>query len=139
MTIEDIERAHQREIQIRRLRREIRELNNNLLPSKVRAIEVNGEIQYASGGRSSLPSSPVEQHFRQLEQLEQRLADAEQLQSLFWNCVETIEDDEIESIIRWRVGNLYTWERIAHVVYGHGASRMTPYQRLRRWVERNEE
>lgn len=139
MTIEDIERARQREIKIRRLRREIKEHNTNLLPSHTKAIEVNGEIQYTTGGGSSLPTSTVEQHFRQLEQLEERLTDAEQLQRMFWNCVDTIEDDEIQSIIYWRVSRLDTWEHIAYIVYGHGASRMTPYQRLKRWAERKEE
>lgn len=139
MTIEDIERAHQREKQIRQLRREINELQNNTMPSKVKAIEVNGQIQYTSGGRSSLPSSPVEAHFRSLERLEARLGDVEQQQRLFWELVETIEDDEIRAIIYWRVANLRKWEKVAQIIYGHSASRMTPYLRLKRWTERGEE
>ena len=138
MTIEDIERAHSREIQIRRLRREIKEHNSNLLPSHTKAIEVNGEIQYTTGGGSSLPSSTVEEHFRQLERLEERLREAEKRQRLFWNAVDTIEDDEIQSIIYWRVSRLDTWAHIAYIVYGHGASRMTPYLRLKRWAEKEE-
>ncbi len=138
MTIEDIERAHQREKQIRQLRREINELQNNTMPSKVKAIEVNGQIQYTSGGRSSLPSSPVEAHFRSLERLEARLGDIEQQQRLFWELVETIEDDEIRAIIYWRVANLRKWEKVAQIIYGHSASRMTPYLRLKRWTEKEE-
>ena len=139
MTIEDIERARSREKQIRRLRHEIKELNENPLPSKVKAITVDGQIQYTSGGRSSLPSSPVEAHFRTLERLEARLTDIEQQQGLFWQLVETIEDDEIRAIIYWRVANLRKWEKVAQIIYGHSASRMTPYLRLKRWIERKEE
>ena len=84
MTLEDIEKAHLREAQIRRLRREINDLRDNTLPSKVRSIEVNGEIQYTSGGRSSLPSSPVESHFRSLERLEEKLLLLEKLELERW-------------------------------------------------------
>ena len=139
MTIEDIERAHSREIQIRRLRREIDELNRNLMPSHIKAITVNGEVQYTSGGGSSMPSSPVEQHFRQLERLEARLCDAEKMQRMFWNMVETIEDEEIRSIIYWRVGMLKTWEKVADIVNGRGAATSTPLMRLKRWAEKGEE
>lgn len=139
MTIEDIERARSREKQIRRLRHEIKELNENPLPSKVKAITVNGEIHYMTGGGSSLPSSPVEQHFRTLEQLEERLAIAEQQQLLFWQLAETIEDDEIRSIIFWRVQRLFTWAKISAKIYGYGAATTTPYMRLVRWAEKEEE
>lgn len=139
MTIEDIEKAFQREKQIRRLRSEIRDLNNNTLPSHVKAITVKGEIQYISGGGSSMPSSPVEQHFRSLERLEEKLHDVEQLQTLFWEMAETIEDDEIRAIIFWRVSRLSTWAKISRKLYGIEASRMTPYQRLKRWAEKEEE
>ena len=139
MTLEDIEKAHLREAQIRRLRREINDLRDNTLPSKVRSIEVNGEIQYTSGGRSSLPSSPVESHFRSLERLEEKLADAEQLQRLFWEMAETIEDDEIRAIIYWRVSRQLTWTKISDKLYGLAAAVTTPYMRLRRWIDRNGE
>lgn len=138
MTIEDIEKARSREKQIRRLRHEIKELNENPLPSKVKAITVNGEIYYTTGGGSSLPSSSVEKHFRSLERLEERLEDLNQQQKLFWEMAETIEDDEIRAIIYWRVSKLLTWDQIADKIYRLDVDRKTPYNRLKRWTEKEE-
>lgn len=134
MTIEDIEKAHSREKQIRRLQREIRELKDNVLPSKVRAIEVNGQIQYVTGGGSSLPQSPVESQVRQLLHIEERLAETIQEQAEFWKLVEVIYDDEIRSIIWWRVHELYKWERISRVMYGSHAE-STSRMILSRYLE----
>lgn len=138
MTIEDIQRAHNRQIQIRRLLREISELRKNPLPSHTKAITVNGEIHYMTGGGSSLPSSSVEKHFRSLERLEERLEDLNQQQKLFWEMAETIEDDEIRAIIYWRVSKLLTWDQIADKIYRLDVDRKTPYNRLKRWTEKEE-
>ena len=139
MTIEDIGRAHNRQVQIRRLLQEIDLLRKNPLQSHTKAITVNGEIQYMTGGGSSLPSSPVEQHFRNLERLEEQLADLNQQQKLFWEMAETIEDDEIRAIIYWRVSKLLTWDQIADKIYRLDVDRKTPYNRLKRWTEKEEE
>ena len=139
MTIEDIQKAHNRQVQIRRLLREISELRKNPLPSHTKAITVNGEIYYTTGGGSSLPSSSVEKHFRSLERLEERLHDLEQKQKLFWQMAETIEDDEIRAIIFWRVSKLLTWDQIADKIYRLDVDRKTPYNRLKRWTEKEEE
>ena len=139
MTIEDIQKAHNRQVQIRRLLREISELRKNPLPSHTKAITVNGEIYYTTGGGSSLPSSSVEKHFRSLERLEERLHDLEQKQKLFWEMAETIEDDEIRAIIYWRVSKLLTWDQIADKIYRLDVDRKTPYNRLKRWTEKEEE
>ena len=138
MTIEDIGRAHNRQVQIRRLLQEIDLLRKNPLKSHTKAITVNGEIQYMTGGGSSLPSSPVEQHFRNLERLEEQLADLNQQQKLFWEMAETIEDDEIRAIIYWRVSKLLTWDQIADKIYRLDVDRKTPYNRLKRWTEKEE-
>lgn len=136
MTLEEIERAYRRQKEIQRLREEIKQLDANPMPSKVRAIRINGEEHYYSGGGSSLPSSPVEKHFRDKQQLEEKLTDAEQKQRMFWELAETIEDDEIRAIIYWRVERLKPWEKVARIVNGLGASRKTPYERLKRWTEK---
>ena len=138
MTIEDIQKAHNRQVQIRRLLREISELRKNPLPSHTKAITVNGEIYYTTGGGSSLPSSSVEKHFRSLEQLEERLHDLEQKQKLFWQLAETIEDDEIRAIIFWRVSMMMTWAKISAKLYGYNAATSTSYMRLWRWAEKEE-
>ena len=138
MTIEDIGRAHNRQVQIRRLLQEIDLLRKNPLKSHTKAITVNGEIQYMTGGGSSLPSSPVEQHFRNLERLEEQLADLNQQQKLFWEMAETIEDDEIRAIIFWRVSLMMTWAKISAKLYGYNAATSTSYMRLWRWAEKEE-
>lgn len=138
MTIEDIGRAHNRQVQIRRLLQEIDLLRKNPLKSHTKAITVNGEIQYMTGGGSSLPSSPVEQHFRNLERLEEQLADLNQQQKLFWEMAETIEDDEIRAIIFWRVSMMMTWAKISAKLYGYNAATSTSYMRLWRWAEKEE-
>lgn len=134
MTFEDVEEARQREKKIRRIGREIAELNRNTLPSKTRSVIVNGKEYYTTGGASSLPSSPVETHLREVLKLEERRAELERQRETFRRMVAMIEDEEIRSIIYWRTDQLRTWEQIARIV-NLSANWNTPRMRLVRYFD----
>ena len=133
MTIEDIEKAHSREKQIRRLRREIKEKRSNNLPSHVKAVVVNGETHYTSGGGSGTPGDPTKKLAFELEALEERLGREVDSQELFWNEVGVIPSEEIRDIIRLRVYDLKKWRKVSEIMYGLQASQNLAYMTLYRY------
>lgn len=134
MTFNDVEDQRTVERSIRRIIREIRELERTPLPSRVRSIKVNGEWIYTSGSGSSLPSSPVEAHLHKIQQLEQRKQELEKKKKEFQKATAAIPDEEIRSIIYWRTDQLRTWEQISMIVMRSG-SESTSRSRLRRYLE----
>ena len=135
MTFEDVEEARQREKQIRRKERELRELNRNLMPSKTRTVIVNGREEYSTGGGSSLPSSPVENHLRQVMRLEEQIRRLTVLRERFRREWEAIPDEEVADIIRLRTDSLCSWQRISWIVF-RSNNESTARMRLKRYTDK---
>ena len=136
MTFDDVEAQRNVERSIRRIIREIQELERTPLPSRVRSIKVNGEWIYTSGSGSFLPSSPVESHLHKIQQLEHSKQQLEEKRDKFRKETEAIPDEEIRSIIYWRTEHLRTWEQIARLVMRSDVP-ATPRNRLLRYFEKN--
>jgi len=138
MTFEDVEEERRVERQIRRKEREIREMRENVLPSRYRSATVNGKEIYITGGQSSLPSSPVERFLRDLQRMEDEHARLCKIRERFRVETNKIPDAEIRSIIYWRAEMLRTWEQIARIVMVSG-SEATARSRLRRYLNKTGE
>lgn len=133
MTFEDVEEERRVERQIRRKEREIREMRENVLPSRYRSATVNGKEIYITGGQSSLPSSPVERFLRDLQRMEDEHRRLCKIREQFQADRDRIPDDEIRSIIYWRTDQLRTWEQIGMIVM-RTPNRSTPLLRLQRYL-----
>lgn len=133
MTFEDVEEERRVERQIRRKEREIREMRENVLPSRYRSVTVNGKEIYTTGGQSSLPSSPVERFLRDLQRMEEEHQRLCRIREKFRADRDIIPDDEIRSIIYWRTDQLRTWEQIGMIVM-RSPNRSTPLMRLQRYL-----
>ena len=133
MTFEDVEEERRVERQIRRKEREIREMRENVLPSRYRSATVNGKEIYITGGQSSLPSSPVERFLRDLQRMEEEHRRLCKIRERFQADRDRIPDDEIRSIIYWRTDQLRTWEQIGMIVM-RTPNRSTPLLRLQRYL-----
>ena len=138
MTFEDVEEERRVERQIRRKEREIREMRENVLPSRYRSATVNGKEIYITGGQSSLPSSPVERFLRDLQRMEDEHRRLCKIRERFRVETNKIPDAEIRSIIYWRAEMLRTWEQIARIVMVSG-SEATARSRLRRYLNKTGE
>ena len=138
MTFEDVEEERRVERQIRRKEREIREMRENVLPSRYRSATVNGKEIYITGGQSSLPSSPVERFLRDLQRMEEEHRRLCKIRERFRVETNKIPDAEIRSIIYWRAEMLRTWEQIARIVMVSG-SEATARSRLRRYLNKTGE
>lgn len=133
MTFEDVEEERRVERQIRRKEREIREMRENVLPSRYRSATVNGKEIYITGGQSSLPSSPVERFLRDLQRMEDEHRRLCKIRERFRAETSKIPDAEIRSIIYWRAEMLRTWEQIGMIVM-RSPNRSTPLMRLQRYL-----
>ena len=138
MTFEDVEEERRVERQIRRKEREIREMRENVLPSRYRSVTVNGKEIYTTGGQSSQPSSPVERFLRDLQRMEEEHRRLCHIREKFRAETNKIPDAEIRSIIYWRAEMLRTWEQIARIVMVSG-SEATARSRLRRYLNKTGE
>lgn len=139
MTFEDVEEERRVERQIRRKEREIREMRENVLPSRYRSATVNGKEIYITGGQSSLPSSPVERFLRDLQRMEDEHRRLCKIRKRFRVETVKIPDAEIRTIIYWRTDQMRTWPQVSRLVMGTGASDTAARMRLIRYLNKTGE
>lgn len=111
---------------------ELAMLEDLLIPAK----------QCEERGKSSVfsASSPVEKHFKKAEELrdrisQKRIAALVQL-TLIEDWLETVEDTQIQNIIKARYILGYSWKKVSEICYGL-ASESTPRMKIERFFDKN--
>ncbi len=126
MTWEELEEVRKGKLHIEIIKDELRLIDDLLLPSKADSV-----------GSSSGPSSPVEQHFRRKQELEEKLEQERRelcekmLKVERW--LSTVKDKEIVQIVRLRFILGHRWKFVAKKVYGY-ADRTTPFYALKKYL-----
>lgn len=126
MTWEELEEVRKGKLRIEIIKDELRLIDDLLLPSKADSV-----------GSSSGPSSPVEQHFRRKQELEEKLEQERRelcekmLKVERW--LSTVKDKEIVQIVRLRFILGHRWKFVAKKVYGY-ADRTTPFYALKKYL-----
>ncbi|MCR5300124.1 MAG: hypothetical protein K6D92_04425 [Erysipelotrichaceae bacterium] len=129
MTAEDIETARDNVKYWNQLFNEWKELDRNPLPGGSWCARVN---KSARTNRSQ-----VEKTIEEKQRLEDMIEAAAAKASRFEDELDLIDDDEIRSVIWWRVFTKSTWRKIDYIVYGtHSCS--CAKMALTRWLQRQD-
>ena len=128
MTWEELEEVRKGKLHIEIIKDELRLIDDLLLPSKADSV-----------GSSSSPSSPVEQHFRRKQELEEKLKREQQdlidkmLKVERW--LSTVKDNDIVLIVRNRFILGRSWNKVSRVIWGF-ADRTNAINRLKYYLSR---
>lgn len=126
MTIQELSKYYYLKMQIKSIKLQIKELNDSILSS----------IQLTGLPSSNNVSNPVQKIIIKKSLLENKLnikmVDMLKQLEIIEDYIDTVDDERIKLIIRYRFIELLSWEEIGNNMH---YERTTPYQALKKYLK----